>query len=205
VTRIENTDYTKVGDSAFTNGNVISYEGENYYRACNYLVKTNEDGSASHCVKHVDHRNNPNSLHEDFAGNIKHHGEDPKLVGHARRELELIGEDQDVIDWYLECVRAFVAYGHSGGSAMATIPVLEKLLRHENLSELTDDPEEWYKHSAEMWDGVTGIWQNKRNTKMFSSDKGKSYWSVDDPGRKMSTHPKSFAGSNRPRSEQYGH
>jgi len=31
MTRTPNTDYTKVGDSAFTNGNVISYEGKTYF------------------------------------------------------------------------------------------------------------------------------------------------------------------------------
>jgi hypothetical protein len=153
----------------------------------------------------VDHRNNPNSLHEDFDGLEVPHGGESKLALFARRELELIGEEPQFVDWYVGVIRAFMVYGHSGGSMEATVPVLNKLLRHENLSELTDDPDEWHKHSAEMWDGVTGIWQNKRNTRMFSSDKGKTYFDVHNPSSKGHTKPTAGMGSKtRPRSEHFG-
>ena len=200
MTRTPNTDYTKVGDSAFTNGNVISYEGENYYRACNYKVSDKPDGGTTYCVKHVDHRSNPNSLHEDFEGHEVPHGGESNLAQHARRELELIGEEPQFVDWYVGVIRAFMVYGHSGGSAEATIPIINKLLKHENLSELTDDPDEWYKHSAEMWDGVTGIWQNKRNSKMFSDDEGKTSFSINDTGPKKYT--KTLSPSNTEKKEQ---
>jgi len=109
MTRTPNTDYTKVGDSAFTNGNVISYEGENYYRACNYKVSDKPDGGTTYCVKHVDHRSNPNSLHEDFEGHEVPHGGESNLAQHARRELELIGEEPQFVDWYVGVIRAFKA------------------------------------------------------------------------------------------------
>lgn len=99
--------------------------------------------------------------------------EDGNLIAHARRELALIGEDQDVIDWYVTVIRAFASYGHSGGSAMATIPVLEALLRYRPLTPLTDDPAEWIDHAAES--GIA-MWQNRRDSTAFSEDGGKTYW-----------------------------
>lgn len=97
------------------------------------------------------------------------------LVDHARRELELIGEEADVIEWYLSVIRAFVSYGHSGGSAFATIPVINELLQYKNLRPLTNDPDEWVHHTEEVWPEPGGIWQNKRNGEAFSDDGGKTY------------------------------
>jgi len=99
------------------------------------------------------------------------------LVSHARRELERIGEEPDTIDWYLSVVRAFTAFGHSGGSASVMLPVLERLLRFKPLSELTDDPAEWTDRSeiSRMpW------WQNTRDSRAMSHDGGKTYWMVHE-------------------------
>jgi hypothetical protein len=54
-----------LGPECFTDGDVISYKGENYYRACNVLVSDLEDGGQSHCVKRVNH---PSKQHEDYDG-----------------------------------------------------------------------------------------------------------------------------------------
>lgn len=78
------------------------------------------------------------------------------------------------------------------------------LVKHARLAPLTDDPDEWYKHSAEMWDCVVEIWQNKRNTKMFSPDKGKSYWILNNPSESKSSMPANMKDQPRPRSENYG-
>jgi hypothetical protein len=101
---------------------------------------------------------------------------DSNLVAHARRELERIGEEPGTIDWYLDVVRAFASYGHSGGSAMVTISVLERLLRFQPLSGLTDDPVEWIDRSE-----VSGTpwWQNVRDPRAMSHDGGETYWLVD--------------------------
>jgi hypothetical protein len=102
------------------------------------------------------------------------------LVAHARRELELIGEEPDVIDWYCRTVREFASYGHSGGSASVTIPVLNKLLQYEPLTPLTADPAEWTDRSE-----MSGypLWQNARDSRAMSEDGGATYWLVSgSPG-----------------------
>jgi hypothetical protein len=64
--------------------------------------------------------------------------------------------------------------GHSGGSAHFAALYLDKLLRYQPLSELTDDPGEWIDRHA---DGTTPtpLWQSKRNPETFSNDGGKTY------------------------------
>lgn len=199
----EDGDYPSIGPECFAyKDEIISWKGQEFIRTCGEFVKALPDGGQAFCTMAFNH---PASVPHMNVHHLEEAGKESNLVTHARRELELIGEDKDVIEWYLGCVRAFVEYGHSGGSAMATLPVLEKLLRHNNLAPLTDDPDEWHKHSAEMWDGVSGVWQNKRNTKMFSSDKGRSYWNVNDPSQKGYTEPRAANQDvKRPRSEHYG-
>jgi hypothetical protein len=107
--------------------------------------------------------------------------EESNLVQHARHELKLIGEDFNATEWYIRVIKEYSRFGHSGGSAWATLQVLEELLRFRPLTELTDDPEEWLYHGADMWDGKNGVWQNKRDGRMFSEDGGKTYTCVDDP------------------------
>lgn len=99
------------------------------------------------------------------------------LRDHAKYELELIGEEPETIEWYLKVVDAFSSFGHSGGSASVTIPVLYKLLNYENLKPLTSDPDEWIDHGS-----ISGapLWQNKRNSRYFSTDGGKSWYKVED-------------------------
>jgi len=99
------------------------------------------------------------------------------LVAHARRELERIGEEPDAIDWYLSVVRAFTAFGHSGGSASVMLPVLERLLRFKPLSELTADHTEWIDRSE-----ISGMpwWQNVRDSRAMSHDGGITYWMVHE-------------------------
>jgi len=99
------------------------------------------------------------------------------LVSHARRELERIGEESFIIERYLSVVRPFAACGHSGGTAAVMASVLERLLRYEPLSELTDDPAEWLDVSriSDMpW------WQNVRDSRAMSHDGGKTYWTTHE-------------------------
>lgn len=106
------------------------------------------------------------------------------LQDHARRELELIGEEPKTIDWYLSVIQAFEAAGHSGGSAAVAIPTLNRLLQFENLKPLTDDPAEWEDCSK-----VYGspMWQSFRNSMAFSSDGGKTYTILgeEDSGKEV--------------------
>lgn len=109
------------------------------------------------------------------------------LVIHARRELELIGEEPDTIEGYLKVIQAFADMGHSGGSASVAIPVIGRLLRYENLAPLTDDPADWMKIADEMCGGED-LWQNRRCSRMFSTDGGKTYTDVDDRAEPRTVH-----------------
>lgn len=103
------------------------------------------------------------------------------LLEHAKRELEIAGlfdEDSDYGGMLgksiLEIVEKFSKQDHSGFSAVMSIQILSKLLAYENLTELTDNPEDWIEVGE-------GVWQNRRNSKCFSNDSGKTHYSLDDP------------------------
>lgn len=94
------------------------------------------------------------------------------LVDHARRELEMIGEDPEVIDGYLRIIQAFADMHPSGGMASVMIPTLNELLQFKNLKPLTNNPDEWIDHG--------GIWQNARNSEAFSTDGGETYYLLSE-------------------------
>lgn len=103
------------------------------------------------------------------------------LVDHARRELELCGqyeEDPEYSESIIAAVEAFASYdGHSGDSAMAAREQLYRLLGFESLSPITSDPDDWVDVGE-----ISGkpLWQNKRDSKMFSQDGGKTWYSVEE-------------------------
>jgi hypothetical protein len=106
--------------------------------------------------------------------------EDSNLVQHAKRELDLIGEEEWIVNGYLKMIRIFAGMGHSGGSASVFIPTLNALLSYNNLSPLTDSPDEWMLVS----DTSEGkCWQSKRNPEVFSDDGGKTYYLISEGGR----------------------
>lgn len=102
------------------------------------------------------------------------------MVAHARKELERIYEDSDVVEWMLGVIRSFAAYGHSGGSVATLIPQLTRLLEQKNLSPLTTNADEWEFRDPSMWP-PNGIWQNTRNSECFSEDGGKTFWVLSNP------------------------
>lgn len=104
------------------------------------------------------------------------------LVNFARKELELLGEDEDVIEGYLKVIQAFVDMGHSGESAFASIGVLHQLLQYKNLMPLTDDPDEWQYITGDVWGVEGGIWQSVRDGEAFSNDGGKQYYLLSEGG-----------------------
>lgn len=110
-----------------------------------------------------------------------------QLVQHAERELALAGVEPDVRKWCLDTVKSFSGQGHSGASAFVAIQILTRLLSFEALTPLTADPREWIQHSPDMWDGESGVWQNVRDGRAFSSDGGKTYTYVDDEQRTLHT------------------
>jgi len=108
------------------------------------------------------------------------------LVNHARRELEIIGEDPETIEGYLNVIQAFADMGHSGGSSSIAIPTIERLLQFRNLSALTDDPADWLNQKE-----YTGedFWQNIRNSEAFSTDGGKTYYLLSEGAHSRNPEP----------------
>lgn len=102
------------------------------------------------------------------------------LVSHARTELELIGEEPEFIEGYLNVIQAFANMGHSGGSAAVAIPTITELLCFRNLSPLTRNPDEWHFVSGTDYGLDKDIWQSKRNPEAFSHDGGKTYYLLSE-------------------------
>ena len=106
--------------------------------------------------------------------------EESNLVRHARRELALLGNDEEFNDSIIGAVRAFASYGHSGGSAAVAVPMLTALLQWKTLTPLTDDPDEWQHHDKDACGLEAGIWQSRRDPSAFSHDVGRTYHHVSD-------------------------
>ena len=111
------------------------------------------------------------------------------MVDHARRELELIGEEPETVEGYLNVIQAFANMGHSGGSASIAIPVIHELLQQKNLKPLTDDPAEWFFHEGATYGVADDMWQNKRNGEAFSYDGGKTYYLLSEGGTSENRTP----------------
>lgn len=106
------------------------------------------------------------------------------LEFHAKQELEKAGlfdKDSDyegmIGDAVLDLVKLFGEQGHSGFSAMMTLEVFDKVARFQNLTPITDDPDEWMDVSEESG---TIMYQNRRKSTLFSTDGGKTYYDLDD-------------------------
>lgn len=98
---------------------------------------------------------------------------------HAKRELALVetGPEGDVAlrDSLIKAVEGFCTYeGHSGGSHSVALEWLTRVLNFQNLTPLTDDPDEWMHVGGDIWP-PDGIWQNRRCSEAFSNDGGKTY------------------------------
>ncbi len=104
------------------------------------------------------------------------------LIEHARRELELVGEEEEVVEGYLKVIQAFADMRHSGGSASIAIPVLYQLLQFKNLKPLTDNPDEWMLVADQMW-------QCLRNSEAFSDNGGQSYYLLSEGGHQGNPYP----------------
>ncbi|MET0786256.1 MAG: hypothetical protein ABWY25_06080 [Paenisporosarcina sp.] len=95
------------------------------------------------------------------------------LVEHAKRELALVGNDEDFNNSIIKAIEGFASYGHSGGSASVAIPMLNDLLQFKNLTPLTNDPL--------MWNNVgPNVWQSQRNSEAFSDDAGVTYYLLSE-------------------------
>lgn len=95
------------------------------------------------------------------------------LMNHAKRELDAIGEEPEIVKGYLDMIQIFADMGHSGYSGMYFIQVLTRLLDFQNLKPLTESPTEW-NHVGD------DLWQSARNGEAFSNDGGKTYWLLSE-------------------------
>lgn len=97
---------------------------------------------------------------------------DSNLVAHAIRELDIIGEtsydEPSMRKCVLDVVRAVSEQGHSGSSAWWLSAALDKLLRFQPLTPITDSPEDWIEVADSLW-------QCRRDGECFSGDGGKTY------------------------------
>lgn len=107
------------------------------------------------------------------------------LIDHANTELQLSGlldQDSDynglIGKACLELINTFSKQGHSGFSAQLVLDVFNKLARFKNLTDITNNPDEW-TDVTEYGNGDI-LFQNKRNPTYFSNDGGKTYWNLDD-------------------------
>lgn len=116
-----------------------------------------------------------------------------RLTEHAEREMRLAGlydEDADygatIPDAVMELVRTFEGKGHSGGSAMMTLAVLDRVLKYQILSPITDDPADWTDVTEAAG---RPMWQSTRDPAVFSEDGGATWYRAfpegADPGDRV--------------------
>ena len=141
------------------------------------------------CSDWVDSEHRWNSIHTAVMHVIGPISENSNLVRHAKRELELIGEEPETIEGLLKVIQAFADMGHSGGSASVCIPWINTLLQFKNIKPLTNDPTEWMHHGPAVWGEEAGIWQNIRNSEAFSNDGGKTYYLLSEGGSNINRRP----------------
>ena len=101
------------------------------------------------------------------------------LLEHARTELTHMGEEPEIIDWYISVLEKFVDMEHSGASLEITSNVLFRLMQYKNLTPLTNDPDEWLDVSSYTKEN-NPVWQSKRNMEAFSYDAGETYYILSE-------------------------
>lgn len=85
---------------------------------------------------------------------------------HLELELNLNHEgDEDIKEFYKKVIDAYTDFPHDERTIYFTSSALYHLMKHENLSPITDHPSEWRVIGE-------GVWQNKRNPRMYSNDAG---------------------------------
>ena len=103
-----------------------------------------------------------------------------KVSDHAYKELQLLDDEIDVTDGYLEVVKAFTKLADilppNDGSIENAINILNALFRGENVTPLTDDPQEWDKIPSSVENLDLNLWENNRNPNAYSQDGGKTYY-----------------------------
>lgn len=118
-----------------------------------------------------------------------------RILEHAKEELKYAGIDisengcnsknpEDPTEGYvnacaknaMELLEVFVKAGHSGMSAEITLNIFNRLARQENLTPLTNNPDEWVNCGGQF----NNSYQSKRNCSCFSDDGLKTYHNIDE-------------------------
>ena len=118
------------------------------------------------------------------------------LVDHANRELDILGYprplvpdadvefdmDTEMRRCLVELVTVFANQHHSGFSSSYCLSLLNKLLRFEPLSPVTNNPEEWVDQSYHPAHNnkLEILFQNIRHSEAFSHDGGKTYYLLSE-------------------------
>lgn len=116
------------------------------------------------------------------------------LAEHAKKELDRVGLFDKNSDYEgmlgqsaLALIEKFASQGHSGLSAELTIDLFHRLAQYKPLTALTCDPDEWADISTYS-PSSPGVLQNKRQSSMFSTDGGKSWYDVTAKDHTAITH-----------------
>jgi hypothetical protein len=88
-------------------------------------------------------------------------------MAHAKAELELAEESPELTEFYLKVLDVYTDFSHNKNTLYFTPEAIEKLMRFENLRQLTSHPNEWVQLSDELW-------RNKRNPRAYSNDGGET-------------------------------
>ena len=104
------------------------------------------------------------------------------LIEHARRELSMFSDDNEFNEAIIGAIRAFSSYKHSKEVDSFAITILTDLLKFKLLAPITDNPNEWVRHTEQDSSEILEIWQNCRNKEAFSNDGGKTYHLLSEYG-----------------------
>lgn len=110
--------------------------------------------------------------------------DDSPLIAHARRELELAGLFDADADYggapaqiVMQLVEVLAGQGLSGGSHGLVMALFNQVATFKPLTPLTSEPAEWIDRSE-----ISGepMWQNRRDSAMFSRDGGQTWYNVQE-------------------------
>ena len=91
----------------------------------------------------------------------------------------MLGKDKKSVQLYLDAVSAISDVMDTGDSFIDIVNNLTKVVYFQNISPLTDSPDEWMNVGA-MIGKQLSMWQSTRNPEAFSTDGGKTYYLLSE-------------------------
>ena len=109
------------------------------------------------------------------------------LVAHAESELRRAGlfdKDSDyggmVGEAVMKLVKVHAEEGHSGFSHGLTLQVFNLVANFKTLTPITNLQGEWIEVGSGWLHDDRPCWQNRRTPSLFSLDRGKTYYNIDE-------------------------